>query len=57
MGDGHTQVAVDIETTGFEVSDEVTVLGFEFEVGSRLFLQTDVVRRIDLTRRGDYLVI
>ena len=34
-------VAVDIETTGFNLNEEVTVIGFELELGCRVFLQTD----------------
>src|SRR6056297_1491732 len=34
------QVAFDIETTGFDVDDEVTVVGFELPVGVRVFVQT-----------------
>jgi len=33
-------VAFDIETTGFDVDDEVTVVGFDLELGCRVFLQT-----------------
>ena len=33
-------VAFDIETTGFGVSDEVTVVGFGVPIGVRVFLQT-----------------
>lgn len=33
-------VAFDIETTGFEVDDTITVVGFDFEMGSRVFLNT-----------------
>jgi uncharacterized protein YprB with RNaseH-like and TPR domain len=36
-------VAVDIETTGLKVTDEVTVVGFELELGCRVFLQTGEV--------------
>lgn len=34
-------VAFDLETTGFTVSDEVTVVGFAFPLGARVFLRTD----------------
>jgi hypothetical protein len=34
-------VAFDIETTGFEVDDEVTVIGFDFPMGARVFANTD----------------
>lgn len=33
-------VAFDIETTGFEVRDEVTVVGFALPMGVRVFVQT-----------------
>jgi uncharacterized protein YprB with RNaseH-like and TPR domain len=33
-------VAFDIETTGFEVRDEVTVVGFAVPMGVRVFVQT-----------------
>jgi uncharacterized protein YprB with RNaseH-like and TPR domain len=34
------QVAFDIETTGFDADDEVTVVGFALPMGCRVFLQT-----------------
>ncbi|WP_198530038.1 hypothetical protein [Halorubrum aethiopicum] len=34
------QVAFDIETTGFDISDEVTVVGFAMPMGVRVFVQT-----------------
>jgi hypothetical protein len=34
------QVAFDIETTGFEVTDEVTVVGFALSMGVQVFVQT-----------------
>lgn len=34
------QVAFDIETTGFDVEDEVTVVGFGLSMGARVFVQT-----------------
>ena len=34
-------VPFDIETTGFDVTDEVTVVGFELPLGCRVFLQAD----------------
>ncbi len=34
------QVAFDIETTGFEVADEVTTVGFAVPLGVRVFVQT-----------------
>ena len=33
-------VAFDIETTGFAVEDQLTVVGFDSEIGSRIFLNT-----------------
>jgi len=35
-----THVAFDIETTGLDAADEVTVVGFELELGCRVFYQT-----------------
>ncbi|ELZ48842.1 hypothetical protein C464_05510 [Halorubrum coriense DSM 10284] len=35
------QVAFDIETTGFDVDDELTVVGFAMPMGVRVFVQTD----------------
>lgn len=35
------QVVFDIETTGFDVDDEVAVVGFALPMGVRLFVQTD----------------
>ncbi len=40
MGGELTHVAFDIESTGFDVDDEVTVVGFELELGCRMFYQT-----------------
>ena len=37
---GLEQVAFDLETTGFQVGDEVTVAGFALPMGCRVFLQT-----------------
>ncbi len=34
-------VAFDIETTGFETDDQLTVAGFNSDIGSRIFLNTD----------------
>ena len=34
-------VAFDIETTGFDVDNQLTVVGFDTDVGSRIFLNTD----------------
>lgn len=34
------QVAFDIETTGFDIDDEVTVVGFAVPMGVRVFVQT-----------------
>lgn len=36
-----TTVAFDIETTGFAVDDWLTVVGFDSDIGSRVFLNTD----------------
>lgn len=36
-----TTIAFDIETTGFETDDELTVIGFDSAVSSRVFLNTD----------------
>jgi len=33
-------VAVDIETTGFDVADAVTAVGFALDIGCRVFVQT-----------------
>jgi uncharacterized protein YprB with RNaseH-like and TPR domain len=35
-----TTIAFDIETTGFETDDELTVIGFDSAVSSRVFLNT-----------------
>ena len=35
-----SSVAFDIETTGFETADTLTVIGFDRELGSRVFLNT-----------------
>ena len=40
-------VAFDIETTGFGTTDEVTVVGFDAEVSSRVFLNVDERRPPD----------
>lgn len=37
------QVAFDIETTGFDVNDAVTTVGFAVPLGVRVFVQTDNV--------------
>lgn len=34
-------IAFDIETTGFSTTDQLTVAGFDAEIGSRVFLNTD----------------
>ena len=34
-------IAFDIETTGFDTTDQLTVVGFDAEIGSRIFLNTD----------------
>ncbi|MEE6209523.1 hypothetical protein U3A55_05045 [Salarchaeum sp. III] len=36
-----TTIAFDIETTGFEANDELTVIGFDSTVSSRVFLNID----------------
>ncbi|MDS0258688.1 ribonuclease H-like domain-containing protein [Haloarcula sp. S1CR25-12] len=40
MSDALEQVAFDIETTGFDVDDVVTVVGFSLPLGVRVFCQT-----------------
>ncbi|WP_246998015.1 hypothetical protein [Halosolutus gelatinilyticus] len=40
MADTLAHVAIDIETTGLDAADEVTVVGFELELGCRVFYQT-----------------
>ncbi|MDS0284034.1 hypothetical protein [Haloarcula onubensis] len=40
MSDALEQVAFDIETTGFDVDDVVTVVGFALPLGARVFCQT-----------------
>lgn len=40
MADALTHVAFDIETTGFTVEDEITVIGYDFPMGSRVFVQS-----------------
>ena len=47
------QVAVDIETTGFDVEDEVTVVGFGLSMGVRVFVQTDGRPPGDVTSEVD----
>jgi len=49
-------VAFDIETTGFEVSDEVTVVGFAVPMGVRAFVQTDG-RAAPMLRRRFVIVL
>jgi len=41
MSDALEQVAFDIETTGFDVDDVVTVVGFRLPLGCQVFCQTD----------------
>lgn len=41
MGSRLTPVALDIETTGFEIDDIVTVTGFALPLGCRVFLTAD----------------
>jgi hypothetical protein len=49
------QVAFDIETTGFDVEDKVTVVGFGLSLGVRVFVQTsgrppgDVTSEVEAT--------
>jgi uncharacterized protein YprB with RNaseH-like and TPR domain len=56
------QVAFDIETTGFSVDDEVTVVGFAVPVGLRVFVQTggrpagDVEPTVEAATPADVLV-
>jgi len=56
------QVAFDIETTGFSVDDEVTVVGFAVPVGLRVFVQTggrpagDVEPAVEAATPADVLV-
>ena len=38
---GLDTVEFDIETTGFAVDDQLTVVGFDADIGSRIFLNTD----------------
>jgi hypothetical protein len=38
---GLDTVAFDIETTDFAVDDQLTVVGFDADIGSRIFLNTD----------------
>jgi hypothetical protein len=33
-------IAFDIETTGFAVDDQLTVVGFDADIGARIFLNT-----------------
>lgn len=40
MSEPLLQVAIDIETTGFGADDVVTVIGFKFGIGCRVFCQT-----------------
>lgn len=47
------QVAFDIETTGFDVEDEVTVVGFGLSMGVRVFVQTDGRPPGDVTSEVD----
>jgi len=34
-------IAFDVETTGFDTTDQLTVVGFDAEIGSRIFLNTN----------------
>ena len=44
-------IAFDIETTGFEVGDRLTVVGFDFPMGSKVFVNTAGERVTDLEER------
>ncbi|WP_248299464.1 ribonuclease H-like domain-containing protein [Halorhabdus amylolytica] len=41
MSERLTHVPLDIETSGFETTAKVTVIGFTLPLGSRIFLNTD----------------
>ena len=47
MSDALELVAFDIETTGFAVEDEITVVGFGFDIGARVFLQVGDDSNVD----------
>ena len=47
-------IAFDIETTGFSTTDQLTIVNFDTEIGSRIFLNTagsacisDIEERVD----------
>ena len=46
-----TTIAFDIETTGFQADDELTVVGFDSAVSSRVFLYTGTAPQTGLTDR------
>ena len=46
-----TTIAFDIETTGFQADDELTVVGFDSAVSSRVFLHTGTTPQEDLADR------
>ena len=46
-----TTIAFDIETTGFQADDELTVVGFDSAVSSREFLHTGTTPQEDLADR------
>jgi len=46
-----TTIAFDIETTGFGADDELTVVGFDSAVSSRVFLHTGTTPQVDLADR------
>lgn len=53
MAGGLSHVAFDIETTGFDADDVVTVVGFELELGCRVFVQTDGTNAEDVGAVSD----
>ena len=46
-----TTIAFDIETTGFETDDKLTVVGFDSAVSSRVFLHTGTTPQTGLADR------
>jgi hypothetical protein len=46
-----TTIAFDIETTGFQADDELTVVGFDSAVSSRVFLHTGTAPQTGLADR------
>ena len=62
MSDELVHVAFDIETTGFNVDDEVTVVGFDLDLGCRVFFQsggrmTAEVEEKVLDRTSEYVKV